>query len=208
MRSLPARSNNFALAEPRATVNFLIHDGKYPLCFRSAGILRRCLENAKKKPLRLRGSAGGTTSREPLVLSQKKDRRSRGEYTLCTTKSTRARRTRARRTRNGGGKKTIGKIRRNCAPVDTPAPGKLEIARIPMCKVAKARPYRTFRAASRRATVDAFGTRRVPGNTLPSTKRGIRPVCETAHANAASRSVPRTVTCGSLDAERCMQPLN
>jgi len=73
--------------KPRATDNFLIHDGgKYPLCFRSA--LRWYLETREERASRLRGSTGGTTSRESFVLSQKKNRRSRGEYTLYTTKST------------------------------------------------------------------------------------------------------------------------
>lgn len=122
--------------KPRATDNFLIHGGgKYPICFRS--VLR---PKREERASRLRGSTGGTTSREPLVLPQKKNRRSRGEYTLYTTKSTRSE-GRGRGAREGSGqarKKAIGKIRRNCASVDTPAPSKLEIARIPMCKAAKA----------------------------------------------------------------------
>jgi len=83
----------------------------------------RCPEKHEEKASRLRGSAGGITSREPLVLSQKKDRRSRGEYTLCTTKVlARARGLTEGRGGRGRERKAIGKIRRNCAPVDTPAP--------------------------------------------------------------------------------------
>lgn len=118
-----------ACLKPRAAVNFLIHEGKYPvlLSIEEKGLRCRCFDNAKKTPLDY--SAIGQLELLPenlLVLSQKKDRRSRGEYNLCTTKSIRARAS-SRRKRGKMGmrkrreKKTIGKIRRNCAPVDTPA---------------------------------------------------------------------------------------
>lgn len=125
VRLSPAPSNNFALVEPRATVNFLIHDGKYPLCFRSA--LRRWPENAKKKPLDF---AVPPAELLPGNRSCYRKRRigDRVANTLYVQQKVLAR-TGGRDGREGGregvdeeGKKAIGKIRRNCAPVDTPAP--------------------------------------------------------------------------------------
>lgn len=180
------------------------------LCFRS--VLRRCPKYAKKKPVDF--AVPPTAELLPGNRSCYRKRRigDRVANTLYVQQKVLAR-ARAREQEGGRGtggrraeegKKAIGKIRRNCAPLDTPAPGKLEIARIPMCKAAKALAH------GRTAPSELLpggprwkhsGHVEPPGNTLPSAKRGIRPVCKTPHANGGLSLYPvpilRTVTCGS-----------
>lgn len=141
VRSSPAPSNNFALAESRATVNFLIHDGKYPLCFRSA--LRWWLENARKKlldfavPPARRNYFPRTTraiAKEGSAIAWRIHFMYNKKYSRAQEEVRTGVRWRGRGDGKKGDRKNTAKLRSGRHT----SPGKLEIARIPMCKAAKA----------------------------------------------------------------------